>query len=138
MTAPCHQVLIVDDDLVLLELMGMILEQLAGGRWKVHTASQAQAALDFLQRHPMDLLVVDVCMPGAGGLALIREAHERYPHLLIAAISGDAPPGREEASLREGAALFLEKPRSGDGWQAIQAMLEERLRLAEETAPPRH
>ncbi|MCX8157050.1 MAG: response regulator [Verrucomicrobiae bacterium] len=129
-----HQVLIVDDDPVLLELIGMIMEQLADGTWQVHTAASPRAALDLLQRQPVDLLLADVCMPGPGGLAFIREVHERHPHLMIVAISGDAPPGREEACLRHGAEMFLEKPRSGDGWLAIFAMLQARLRLAEEGA----
>jgi CheY-like chemotaxis protein len=132
MSSRCHQVLIVDDDPVLLDVIKMIMEHLAGGRWKVHAATHSETALSLLETHPMDLLLADVCMPGAGGLAFIREVRERFPRLIIAAISGDTPPGREEACLRAGATLFLEKPRSGDGWLAIHAILEERLRLAED------
>lgn len=134
MSSRRHHVLIVDDDTVLLELIGMIMEQLSEGRWEVHTASTPQAALDLLERRPAEMVVADVCMPGAGGLAFIREVRQRYPRLMIVAISGDTPPGREEACLRNGATLFLEKPRSGDGWLAIYAILQERLRLAEEAA----
>lgn len=132
MASPCHQVLIVDDDPVLLDVITMIMEHLSAGRWKVHAAARAEAALEVLQRQPMDLLLADVCMPGAGGLAFIKEVRARFPRLVIAAISGDTPPGREEACLRAGATLFLEKPRSGDGWLAVHAILQERLRLLEE------
>lgn len=134
MTALRHPVLIVDDDPVLLELIGMIMEQLSQGRWEVHIASTFGRAWERLEHGPVDLLVVDVCMPPPGGLGFIREVHQRFPGTLIVAMSGDNPPGREEACLQQGAQLFLEKPRSGDGWLVVHAMLDERLRLAEEAA----
>ena len=56
--------LIVDDDEAILQLVSIHLEQ-AG--YQVTKASNAEAALAFLQEQPFDLTIIDVMMPGMDG-----------------------------------------------------------------------
>ena len=63
------QLLVVDDDEAILQLVSIHLEQ-AG--YMVQKASNAEAALAFLQRQPFDLLIIDVMMPGMDGFQLAK------------------------------------------------------------------
>lgn len=53
-------VLVVDDDEAILQLVSIHLEQ-AG--YQVTKASNAEAALAFLQHQSFDLMIIDVMMP---------------------------------------------------------------------------
>lgn len=76
--------LVVDDDEAILQLVSIHLEQ-AG--YKVEKASNAEAALAFLQRQPFDLLVIDVMMPGMDGFQLAKRVAEQYgtPMIMLTA-----------------------------------------------------
>lgn len=56
-------VLIVDDSLGNIEVLGNIL----GAEYGVSFASSGQEGLDLANRYPMDLILLDVVMPGIDG-----------------------------------------------------------------------
>lgn len=53
----------------------------------VQKASNAEAALAFLQRQPFDLLIIDVMMPGMDGFQLAKRVSEQYgtPMIMLTA-----------------------------------------------------
>lgn len=67
--------LVVDDDEAILQLVSIYLEQ-AG--YNVTKASNAEAALAFLQNKQFDLLIIDIMMPGMDGYSLARIVNEQY------------------------------------------------------------
>lgn len=67
-------ILIVDDETDSLELLRQILTD-AGLR--VMTAQSGAAALEILAGRHVDVLVVDMVMPGMGGIDLLREVRAR-------------------------------------------------------------
>ena len=62
-------VLVVDDDADSREVVSVTLEE-AGA--VVIIATSAAEALDLLPRHPIDLILADIAMPGEDGYSLIR------------------------------------------------------------------
>ena len=62
-------VLVVDDELGPRESLRMILQPL----YEVKTASNGQEALQFLQEGKIDLITLDLKMPGLSGLDVLRE-----------------------------------------------------------------
>ncbi|MEC0983798.1 response regulator transcription factor [Bacillus safensis] len=68
-------VLVVDDDEAILQLVSIHLEQ-AG--YHVTKASNAEAALAFLQHHSFDLMIIDVMMPGMDGFQLANMVIKQY------------------------------------------------------------
>ena len=78
------RILIVDDDEAILQLVSIHLEQ-AG--YDVTKASNAEAALAFLQQQEMDLAIVDVMMPGMDGFELAKIVTKEYeiPVILLTA-----------------------------------------------------
>ncbi len=67
-------ILIVDDDEEITELLGAYL---AGFNFVTHTAFDGDSMWAELARHPIDLVVLDVMLPGADGLQLSREIRQR-------------------------------------------------------------
>lgn len=67
-------ILIVDDDEEITELLSAYLKRFD---FSTHTACDGPSMWVELARHPVDLVVLDVMMPGADGLQLSREIRQR-------------------------------------------------------------
>jgi CheY-like chemotaxis protein len=70
---PSASILVVDDNPVILENMGLAL--VAAG-YDVATAGDGLAALDLLEAQPVDLVVSDVVLPRLDGRALYQRVRE--------------------------------------------------------------
>jgi len=71
------QILIVDDHAIVREGLKRILES-AGKHMMVSEASSGAQALEMLGKRRIDLLIVDLSMPGMSGLDLIKRVHAEY------------------------------------------------------------
>ncbi len=79
-----ERILIVDDEPDLLEILH---EFLTDQGYSVLCAPHADAALDMLEREPIDLMISDINMPGKKGFELVAEAKQLYPALKTALIT---------------------------------------------------
>ncbi|NPB09016.1 MAG: response regulator [Thermodesulfobacteria bacterium] len=101
-------VLIVDDEDVLRENLSLLISSLEGCR--PFEARNGYEALDLLNKYPIDVVLLDINMPGLGGLEvlkLIRQSHFEIPVILMTSY-----PSLEITveALRNGAVDFLIKP----------------------------
>lgn len=107
MNAGDATVFVVDDDYSIRRSLKRLLESAA---FDVETFSSADDFLSYRRRDAPGCLVLDVRMPGFGGLALQRhmvKAGSEIPIIFITAYAN----GEVEARAREaGAAAFLIKP----------------------------
>ena len=78
-------ILVVDDDLAVLKLFGRILEK---GGYSVRVVSSVPVAIDVLREANIDLLVLDLSMPGPDGFDLLKELRTTAPSLGIVVVSG--------------------------------------------------
>ncbi len=69
-----EQILVVDDEIGALTLIGIMLER---GGFRVLKAKSAQAALDVLEGENPDLIILDVMMPIMDGIELCAVLRER-------------------------------------------------------------
>jgi two-component system phosphate regulon response regulator PhoB len=69
-----ERVLIVDDDPDILRLVSYNLSQ-AG--FQVTTAATGRTALEYTQKHPPDLIILDVMLPDVDGLEVCRTLRQR-------------------------------------------------------------
>jgi two-component system response regulator ResD len=110
-TAKIHvDVLVIDDDAVMRELVADWLE--AAG-FRVHRAANCQAGLDQACQVEPQLVVTDMCMPGASGAAAIAKLKHQHPGVRVIAVSGHFNSGHgvsAEAALAAGAERALPKP----------------------------
>ena len=101
-------ILVVDDNSANRELLDSALSK----QYRVVQAANGFEALDLVHREPVDLVLLDVMMPGLDGYEVCRElksqAGDRFlPVLLLTALNAQEDRNR---GLREGADDFLGKP----------------------------
>ncbi len=102
-------VLVVEDDSDVRELLVDLLQELD---LTVASVPDGDAAIRALQNEPERywLVVTDVVMPGADGLAVLRAAKTANPGVRVVVASGCASPATASEALRLGAADYLSKP----------------------------
>jgi two-component system, OmpR family, phosphate regulon response regulator OmpR len=101
-----HRVLVVDDDAKLLDLA---IRYLAREGFQVAGVGSAQQMDDYLSRHPVDLIVLDLMLPGEDGLSIARRlrATTSMPILMLSARGEDID---RIIGLEVGADDYLAKP----------------------------
>lgn len=122
MTIPVEpKVYIVDDDEAVRRGLGALLTV------RGHVVETYASAEDFLARLPAGAAgcaLIDLRMPGMGGLELQRELKRRGHALGVVVITGHGDVPVAVAALKAGAVDFLEKPFDSD---AILASIAEAL-----------
>lgn len=102
-------ILVVDDEIGALTLIGIMLER---GGFNVVKAKDADAALAVLDQNTPDMIILDVMMPGMDGIELcsvIRTREEtRHTPVLILSARGDADSVMR--GMEAGANDYLPKP----------------------------
>ena len=72
-------VLIVDDEISAVEILGKRIREILGEEAKIFTARNGRDALEILGREAVDVLFLDVEMPGMSGLEVAKKCSELYP-----------------------------------------------------------
>ena len=118
-----RRVLVVDDNSDVRELLLHIL--MAQGHQALG-ADGALSALSILEREDVDLILLDVMMPGISGidlLARIRSSQSRYQNIPIAMITALSAEDEINKALNSGANTYLVKPfRSADIKELMEAI----------------
>jgi two-component system nitrogen regulation response regulator NtrX len=104
-------ILIVDDEPgVRSSLSGVLRDE----GYSVEAVSTGEACLDRVTRSPVDLIVLDVWMPGMDGLATLAKLRERHVDTPVVLISGHGSIESAVKAIKLGAFDFVEKPLSID------------------------
>ncbi|AGW14765.1 response regulator [Megalodesulfovibrio gigas] len=101
------RVLIVDDEERFRETLARLLK--AKG-FDATAAAGAQEALDLLARESFHVALLDVKMPGMGGLEALEAMKRLAPSLEVLALTGHASMDVAAAMLERGAANYFLKP----------------------------
>lgn len=106
-TAPV--VLVVDDSAAVRRIVARVL---AEDDLRVLTAASGREALRIVGRHPVDLVTLDVEMPGLDGLATLVALRRRHRHLPVLMLSAHTRPASATTldALGGGATDYVEKP----------------------------
>jgi CheY-like chemotaxis protein len=102
-------VLVVDDEPAVAEVASLMLRRLG---LDVHKAQGGQAALDLYRERAggIDLVLLDMIMPGMGGEETFRGLQEIDPGVRVLLSSGYSREGRAQDLLKAGCLGFLQKP----------------------------
>jgi DNA-binding NtrC family response regulator len=101
------RVLFVDDE---EELVSTVVERLGLRGLEATGATSGREALDRVAAQPFDVVVLDVRMPGLGGLDVIKRLKQSHPDLEVILLSGHGAPEDVEVGLHLGAFDYLQKP----------------------------
>jgi len=102
-------VLIVDDE---EDFLDMISETMQDSGYKTFVANVGGEALELYTKHKneIDLVILDIMMPGMDGGEVYRELRKIAPDVKVVLCSGYSNIGRAEDLMKEGVAGFLQKP----------------------------
>lgn len=123
------RVLVVDDEKGIREGCRRVLQ--AEG-FRVAVATNGEAGLELARTAGFDLALIDVKMPGMGGIELVRQLQQMDPALVSVMITGYATIETAIDATRNGAHDFLPKPFTPDELMAkVEKGLERRWLMLE-------
>ena len=100
-------VLIVDDE---PSIIGILARKFRQESIAVESAPSAEAALETLKAGSFALVLMDLTMPGMGGLEGLRLIKERHREVEVVIMTGDATVDAAVSAMKQGAFEFLQKP----------------------------
>ena len=107
---PKRSILVVDDDEGIRENIADLL----GDEYHVLAAKDADEAMRFLEREPVDLLLTDFQMPGLTGVELIEAARRKYAKLPAVLMTAYIYVYEQLSDERRKDITFLRKPFDAD------------------------
>lgn len=104
-----RRILLVDDEPAIRELGERVLEREG---FKVATAESGERALEIFRerKNKFSIIVMDLSMPGMGGLACLKQILAIDPTAKVIIASGRTSDESVEQVIREGAAGYVAKP----------------------------
>ncbi|MCI0519777.1 MAG: response regulator transcription factor [Chloroflexi bacterium] len=120
------KILLVDDEEAIRYSLGEILK-LEG--YDVTPAESGEAALNVLTKHAFDLILLDLKMPGIGGLEVMRAASKSAPDTRIILLTAHGSMESAVEALRHGAHDYILKPATS---RTILSSVEKALALRAE------
>jgi DNA-binding NtrC family response regulator len=101
------RILIVDDE---FELVSALEERLNLRGFKAKGVTTGSDALVSLEEWRCDVVLLDVKMPGLGGLELMEEIKAAYPDIEVVLLTGHGSAQDAETGMSLGAFDYLQKP----------------------------
>lgn len=128
-------ILIIDDEIKLLKLLGMILSQ---EDFNVKEASTARSAMTMLEQHEFDVVLCDVRLPDAFGVELVRSIKTKYPHLEIILMTAFGNITDAVQAMKNGAYDYLVKGDDNEKiiplvYKALEKVKDNRSKIGQKT-----
>jgi DNA-binding NtrC family response regulator len=130
-------ILIVDDDEGMRESLTALLRR----DYRVLRAAAGEIALQIIEKEDVDLMLLDVRLPGISGFEVLKIARENYPHIETIILSATKDLDVAIEAMRYGAYHYITKDADLDGVRTLVANASERqdlnrdvLRLSAEVA----
>jgi len=99
--------LLVDDE---EEFLATVIKRLKKRNMNVAGAKNGNEALRHLERHPVDVVVLDVKMPGMDGVQTLREIKKHFPLVEVVMLTAHASMEVAIEGMELGAFDYLMKP----------------------------
>lgn len=105
-----YQVLIVDDEEIVCRGLSQFVKWAEHGFEVAGTAHSADDALTLAEKLPVDVVFMDIRMPGKNGLELLKILRQEMPAVKCVILSGFSDFSYAQEALRYGASDYLTKP----------------------------
>jgi len=129
------RILVVDDEKDFVEMFSLRLTRQGE---KVSVAYSGQEALDLLEKTRIDVVVLDIRMPGMDGIETLKRIKASYPLVEVIMLTGHGSTETAVEGMKAGAFDYLMKPadfediseKLANAWKRKDEQ-EERIRKAE-------
>src|SRR5713226_3554017 len=124
-----HSILIVDDESGIRQSLASIFREEG---YRVEAVATGEECLAAVEEKPVDLVLLDVWLPGLDGMATLERLHQFPAPPMVVMISGHGSIETAVRATKLGAFDFIEKPLSLDKTVLVVKNALEYLRLEEE------
>lgn len=129
-------ILIIDDEIKLLKLLGMILSQ---ENFNVKEASTARSAITMLEQYEFDVVLSDVRLPDAFGVELVKSVKSKYPQMEIILMTAFGNITDAVQAMKNGAYDYLVKGDDNEKiiplvYKALDKVKDNKSRVVQQTA----
>ena len=121
--ASMMHVLVVDDDAAIRTAVSDIARNLG---YAVSSVDDANGARTALKAHMADIVLLDLKLPGGGGLPLVEEIRTVYPETVVVVMTAYATVSSAVEAMRTGASEYLTKPFTMDELSDVLERASER------------
>lgn len=105
------RVLLVDDEVDFVEMLSLRLNEVGE---KVMPAHSGRECLEALRQKAVDVVILDIKMPGMDGIETLREIKKRFPLLEVILLTGHGTTETAVEGMKLGAFDYLLKPADFD------------------------
>ncbi|MGD1899659.1 MAG: response regulator [Phormidesmis sp.] len=104
---PSANILVADDE---KSIRLTVSQALASQGYEVATATDGKTALEKIETSDIDLLLLDIQMPGMDGIEVLQAAKTQRPALKVVMISAHGSVDNAVEAMKLGAIDYLQKP----------------------------
>ncbi len=104
-------ILVVDDEEILQDVLGLLLRKEG---FRPIFARSGEEALVLFDKEPIDLVLLDVMLPGMSGMEVLRQIRQRDPDQVVIVITAYSSIEGAIEAMREGAFHYIPKPFKND------------------------
>jgi len=122
-------ILVVDDEAVMQEVLATLL---AKEGYKVYVAATGEAGIDLVNAESIDAVVLDVMMPGQGGMVTLTKLQKLDNELPVVMLTAYGSVESAKEAIRTGAFDYITKPFKHDEVLKVLRNAVERRRLVVE------
>ncbi|MGD0566369.1 MAG: sigma-54 dependent transcriptional regulator [Candidatus Goldiibacteriota bacterium] len=131
MTINKRRILVIDDNKSTLKVINAILTQ---DNYAVFTASEAAEALDVVGKENMDLILLDLKMPGMDGLELYKKIREIDRDVSVIIMTAYGTVESAVQAMKIGIDNYLQKPLNFDELKLTIFKIFEKVEMKEDLA----
>src|SRR5271165_5717545 len=121
--------LIVDDERSIREACREVAHSLG---FSAQAADSAEQAYHLLDAHAFDAVMLDLRLPGAGGMDALRRIKERRPESVVIVVTGYGTVQSAVQAMKNGAYDYVTKPFSVDELKLLLERVASHLKLKSE------
>ena len=124
-----EKILVVDDEKGLREVLSIMLKRTG---YAVTEASDGEEAIGHIHKEIFDLVITDLRMPKADGMAVLKAVKSSSPETVVLVVTAFATADSAVDAMKQGAYDYLTKPFQVDEVQLIIRNALEKRRLSTE------
>ena len=125
-------ILVIDDEEVLQDILTALIRKEGH---TPYTARSGEQGLDILAKEEIDLVLLDLMLPGMSGIEVMRQIHKRTPEQVVVIITAFSSIEGAIEAMREGAFHYIPKPfKNEEVLLTLRKGLEQRRLTAENRA----
>ena len=105
-----YNILLTDDEQIVIDSLTMILNKNFEGQIKIFTANSGTKALEEVRSENIDILFMDISMPGLSGLEAVSLIKQLNPNIIVVILTAYDKFQYAQQALNMGAFKYLTKP----------------------------